>query len=69
MVADVENLPEERVRGQTARTLIEMCICSVESDASVNLAYLLCGFDITDLQNTEIEGAGGSLKGMNLERW
>uniref|UniRef100_A0A0N5AVU1 MMS19 nucleotide excision repair protein n=1 Tax=Syphacia muris TaxID=451379 RepID=A0A0N5AVU1_9BILA len=44
----VEKLSTERIRGETARLLVEMCTTAVEMDPAVpNIAYLLCGVNGT----------------------
>ena len=55
----METLSTERVRGETARMLVEMCTTAVETDPCIpNIAYLLCGFDLTDLAGTRVENPG-----------
>lgn len=55
----METLNVERVRGETARLLVEMCTAAVEIEpCGSNIAYMLCGFEMTNLAETTIENPG-----------
>lgn len=61
-VLEVDNFSGERIRGETARSLIELCTSSVEHcPTGANIAYLLCGFDVADLSKVVIERPGEGL--------
>ncbi|KHN82761.1 Nuclear pore complex protein [Toxocara canis] len=56
---DVESLSCCRVRGETARILIELCTTAVEMGPSnPNMAYFLCDFDMSNLLGTRLENPG-----------
>ncbi|VDN50626.1 unnamed protein product [Dracunculus medinensis] len=56
---EIDSLSISQVRGETARALLEMFISSVEiAPSSANIAYLLCGLDLTNLKETTVEGPG-----------
>lgn len=56
---DLESVSIPRVRGEIARQIIETLIISLESDpTNGNITYLLCGFDVNDVKNSEIVTSG-----------
>ncbi|VDK74292.1 unnamed protein product [Litomosoides sigmodontis] len=55
----IDELSVSRIRGETARLLIEMCSSSIENDPdTVNLVYLFCGLRKPDLVNSVTEPPG-----------
>uniref|UniRef100_A0A915DWS5 Uncharacterized protein n=1 Tax=Ditylenchus dipsaci TaxID=166011 RepID=A0A915DWS5_9BILA len=62
---NIEACDPARIRGEIARYLLEVCIDALESDAKApNLAYLLLGFNLRDIQNSDISFNNKSTDGL-----
>lgn len=55
IVSHIETLPMPRIRGEIIRNLLETFVDAIECEPkSANFAYLLFGFDLNDIENSNI---------------